>query len=100
MMFMQLPSVLPVTGEDSAKPVPVSKLPDGYLGRLIVYRSGRVQMKIGDITFDVDQGTTSSCHQEVAQISMEDKSINVLGAVKSRTVVTPNVQELFSAKRQ
>lgn len=95
-MFMQLPSVLPVVEDESTnKLIPISELPSGYLGKMIVYRSGKVQMKIGDILFDVDQGTTSSCHQEVAQISLKENKLFVLGSVKNRTVVTPNMEELL-----
>ena len=95
-MFMQLPNVLPVTADGKSEPIPVRDLPSGYLGKLLVYRSGKVQMKIGDILFDVNIGTASTCHQQVAFISAEEKKATILGSIKQRTVVTPNIEHLLS----
>ena len=95
-MFMQLPSVLPVTTEHGEEPIPVRDLPSGYLGKMLVYRSGKVQMKVGDILFDVDIGAASTCLQQVAYISPKEKKAMILGALKQRTVVTPNIDSLFS----
>merc|ERR1712137_737549 len=58
LVFFQLPSVLPVAEEGKNVPTPVKDLPGGYLGKLVVYRSGKVKLKIGDILFDVDIGTS------------------------------------------
>jgi DNA-directed RNA polymerase III subunit RPC4 len=31
----------------------LKEIPEGYMGRILVYRSGKVKMKIGDALFDV-----------------------------------------------
>jgi DNA-directed RNA polymerase III subunit RPC4 len=95
MMFMQLPAALPMIGEDD-QAIKVGDLPSGYIGKMLVYRSGKVQMKIGDILFDVSIGTPSSCLQQVACISPEDRKAYILGTIKERTIVTPNIEHLLS----
>lgn len=95
-MFVQLPAVLPITKESETEPIPVRDLPSGYLGKLMVYRSGKVKMKIGDILFDVSIGTKSTCLQHVAHISTKDKTAMILGTIKQRTVVTPNIEDLLN----
>jgi hypothetical protein len=63
-MFFQLPSVLPIDalptmeeiGEASKAvqgPVSLEMLPEGFLGKLLVYESGAVKLKLGDVIFDV-----------------------------------------------
>ena len=96
MMFMQLPSVLPIMEEDTAKPLPVRDLPSGYIGKLLVYRSGKVKMKLGNILFDVSIGTPSTSLQHVAYISPEEQKALVLGTIKQRTIVTPSIDDLLS----
>jgi hypothetical protein len=39
----------------------LKELPAGYMGKILVYRSGKVKMKIGDILFDVSFKTGSIC---------------------------------------
>lgn len=96
MMFMQLPSVLPIIQDESTQPLPVRDLPSGYIGKLLVYRSGKVKMKLGNILFDVSIGTPSTSLQHVAYISPEEQKALVLGTIKQRTIVTPSIDDLLS----
>merc|ERR1712137_219278 len=96
MMFMQLPSVLPVVKEDNLESIPVRDMPSGYIGKLLVYRSGKVKMKLGNILFDVSIGTPSTSLQHVAYISPEEQKALVLGTIKQRTIVTPNIEDLLT----
>lgn len=64
-LFFQLPAVLPLAKKPDAsvdakkgsnKTVPASKLeevPEGRIGKILVYKSGKVKMKLGDLLFDV-----------------------------------------------
>jgi len=73
-MFFQIPASLPL-GQDAAVSresdqdgmvgsvkegtrnssagVKLEKLPEGHVGKLLVYKSGAVKLKIGDVLFDV-----------------------------------------------
>ena len=37
----------------AAKPCSLEELPSGYMGKMIVYESGAVKLKLGDILYDV-----------------------------------------------
>lgn len=73
MFFFQLPHVLPVVkqsgsakGKDkvgsssssmgigaSSKRSKLEELPEGYMGKMLVYKKGAIRLKLGDITYDV-----------------------------------------------
>lgn len=51
------PSVVERKGRAGGKEVKegsnLQQLPQGYLGKMLVYKSGKIKMKLGDVTFDV-----------------------------------------------
>lgn len=71
--FLQLPPMVPVTKQSSTvegmgaansseqskgseprqKTCSMNELPSGFMGKLLVYRSGAVKLKLGDIIYDV-----------------------------------------------
>lgn len=65
MLFMRLPSV-PLASATTAnretkqtikgtgeKTLDLKTLPEGYMGKLLVYKSGAVKMKLGEVLYDV-----------------------------------------------
>lgn len=46
-----------VMKEDSAV---LSQLPEGFLGKLQIRKSGRVELKVGDVVLDVSEGSAFS----------------------------------------
>jgi DNA-directed RNA polymerase III subunit RPC4 len=69
MFLFQLPKSLPLpkrssstsiverqgkaTGKEVKEGSNLQQLPQGYLGKMLVYKSGKIKMKLGDIMFDV-----------------------------------------------
>lgn len=61
MIFFQLPAVLPLSKPDmetsssrgAKKGCKLRELSGGYMGKLLVYKSGKVKMKFGENLFDV-----------------------------------------------
>jgi hypothetical protein len=74
LMFFQIPASLPLSQDaavsresdqdemvgsvkegtrNSSAGVKLEKLPEGHVGKLLVYKSGAVKLKIGDVLFDV-----------------------------------------------
>jgi len=67
MFLFQLPKSLPLprrssniverkgkaTGKEVKEGSNLQQLPQGYLGKMLVYKSGKVKMKLGDVMFDV-----------------------------------------------
>ena len=48
----------------------LKEIPEGYMGKVLVYRSGKVKMKIGDALFDV-RIETWRCHIFCLRFSMQ-----------------------------
>ncbi|XP_077244023.1 uncharacterized protein LOC143884379 [Tasmannia lanceolata] len=111
MLLFQLPASLPLMKRsasakgkeiaDSSKPsqgVGVSgkgcsleELPAGHIGKMLVYKSGAIKMKIGDTLFDVSAGLDRIFAQDVAAINSEDKHCCVVGELNKLAIVTPDV---------
>ena len=76
LMLVQLPDSLPC---DST----------GNIGKLKVYKSGKMEIAIGDQLFQVFPGVQSTFYQELAMISQE--RLSVLGPVSSQFIVAPKL---------
>lgn len=110
MLFLQLPANLPlmkrpaaaVESKPAAGKIPkkgcrLEELPAGYMGKLLVYKSGIVKMKLGDALFDVSPGAKRIFAQDVAAISTREKHCCILGELTRRAVVTPDVDSLVDS---
>ncbi|CAH9121623.1 unnamed protein product [Cuscuta epithymum] len=75
----------------------LKELPSGHMGKMLVYKSGAVKMKLGGILYDVSPGTQISCPQHVVAINTMDKSCSKVGDVESRAVVTPDIDALLAS---
>jgi hypothetical protein len=75
LFIVQLPDLLPAQGF-------------GKVGKMRVYKSGKIEMVIEDQVFNVFNGVQSTFYQEVARIA---EDLVVLGPVKSQLVVAPKV---------
>ncbi|KAK1600819.1 hypothetical protein QYE76_019027 [Lolium multiflorum] len=122
LLFFQLPSSLPLpkqtqsveepnTGfEENAELANVTReqrrpssfagskikdLPGGHMGKILIYKSGKVKMKIGDALFDVSPGSNCMFVQEVAAINTREKHCCTLGEISKRAVVAPDVDYLL-----
>ena len=108
LLFFQLPDHLPsrraaaVKAEDSSKSdskVTLNLLSEGYLGKLQLRKSGKVQLWINDVLFDVDIGTQVGFLQELYSVDTNGSHGNMtnLGRVRNRVITMPAWQELFAA---
>ncbi len=112
-VFFQLPAVFPYGNLDendsgevvnaSTAPVgiPLHKMPDGKIGNLKVYKSGKVKLVLGQdsqqqFQFNVDRGTDCHFAQELACVLPEESEVMFLGDVGKRMVVTPDVSSLLT----
>ncbi|RWR95323.1 DNA-directed RNA polymerase III subunit RPC4 [Cinnamomum micranthum f. kanehirae] len=116
MILFHLPHSLPLVNRaasrkgkeiiDTSKPPPtrnntsdtacsMKDLPAGFIGKMLVYKSGAVKMKLGDIIFDVSPGTKYNFAQDVAAINVKEKHFCLLGDLDKRAVVTPDVDSLI-----
>ena len=74
-------------------------LSEGYLGKLQLRKSGKVQLWINDVLFDVDIGTQVGFLQELYSVDTNGSHGNMtnLGRVRNRVITMPAWQELFAA---
>ncbi|XP_068167381.1 DNA-directed RNA polymerase III subunit RPC4 [Antennarius striatus] len=72
-------------------------LREGQIGKMLVRKSGRVQLILGQVTLDVSLGTTCSFLQELVSIGTEGRSgdLSVLGNVKHKMVCSPDFEALL-----
>ncbi|XP_028922726.1 DNA-directed RNA polymerase III subunit RPC4 [Ornithorhynchus anatinus] len=133
LLFLQLPDTLPgqpptqdvkpikteVQGEDGqmvlikqekdreAKLVEnvctLSDLSEGQVGKLLIRKSGKVQLLLGKVTLDVTMGTPCSFLQELVSVGIGDGrtgEMTVLGHVKHKLVCSPDFESLLDHKQR
>ncbi|KAG7276987.1 hypothetical protein CRUP_001613 [Coryphaenoides rupestris] len=76
----------------------LSDFSEGMLGKLLVRRSGRVQLKVGDIVMDVSEGAAFSFLQQLVSVRLSGGrtgDMAVLGNVQRKLVFSPDFQTLL-----
>ncbi|KAJ8615643.1 hypothetical protein MRB53_035015 [Persea americana] len=81
----------------SEKGCSLEDLPAGFMGKMLVYKSGAVRMKLGDTLFDVTPGMDFSFTQDVVAIDTEGKHCCMLGEIHKRAILTPEIDSLVDA---
>jgi hypothetical protein len=116
LFFIQLPSALPFTPK---KPKTTSKqvhgaefdeiwttdfantltdLPKGHLGEMLVYKSGKMKLKLGGVLYDCLPGVNKSFVENVTSINSDTKQVHILGDVSKRILCVPDVEYLLKQK--
>merc|ERR1719414_1434632 len=93
---------------NSAPKCSLNSLPEGYLGKIQIRKSGKTQLIIGDTALDIDLGTQVGFLQDLVSINLPDQAsetvasnqkqtgdMTVLGHVRHRIVVSPDWERLF-----
>ncbi|MCD7450408.1 hypothetical protein HAX54_006041 [Datura stramonium] len=73
----------------------LQELPAGNIGKMLVYKSGAIKLKLGDILYNVSPGVECSFSQDVVAINTAEKQCCQLGELGKRAVVTPDVDFLL-----
>ncbi|XP_045925351.1 DNA-directed RNA polymerase III subunit RPC4 [Micropterus dolomieu] len=77
----------------------LSQFPEGFLGKLQIRKSGKVELKLGDIVMDVSEGAAFSFLQQLVSVRLSDGrtgDIMVLGNVHHKLVLSPDFQTLLT----
>ncbi|XP_030593915.1 DNA-directed RNA polymerase III subunit RPC4 [Archocentrus centrarchus] len=74
-------------------------LREGLVGKMLVRKSGRVQLILGQVKLDVSLGTSCAFLQELVSINTEGKTGNltVLGNIKHKMVCSPDFEALLES---
>ena len=114
LFFIQLPDHLPGTvaarrGADTvqsgAAKCTLQDLPEGYLGKIRVRKSGKTQLQIGEDLLDVELGTQVGFLQDLVSIKANSDNprevgeMTVMGHVKNRIILTPDWEQLFARQQ-
>ncbi|XP_011410145.1 PREDICTED: DNA-directed RNA polymerase III subunit RPC4-like isoform X1 [Amphimedon queenslandica] len=102
-LLFQLPDCLPLPSlspspDESSSIVTGSlrDIPDGLIGRLSVYKSGRVNIGLGDVSLNVAMGTRGGFLQEIASLKSTtgEGSFIPLGHLSHKLNCTPDLESL------
>lgn len=107
LFFIQLPSAVPI-GDLQARPSVAAEnieilgfkgnlttLNSGKIGKIVVYKSGKVKMRVGDRLFDVSTGMPCNFLQEVVAIDTDRQKLYQLGELQRRMVCYPDIADLL-----
>jgi len=122
LLFMQFPDVLPIKplshednmpndNEDSPKSSLISKseeerqnfsfnnVSEGCIGKLVIHKSGRVRMLLGNTSLHVEMGTPCGFLQDLVAIHLEEdrKEMICLGHIDHRIICVPDYEELIGS---
>ncbi|XP_048368686.1 DNA-directed RNA polymerase III subunit RPC4 [Sphaerodactylus townsendi] len=78
-------------------------LSEGQVGKLLIRKSGKVQLVLGRVTLDVTTGTPCSFLQELVSVGIGDNrsgEMIVLGHVKHKLVCAPDFESLLEHKHR
>ncbi|XP_051950884.1 DNA-directed RNA polymerase III subunit RPC4-like [Xyrauchen texanus] len=75
----------------------LKELQEGLVGKMLVRKSGKVQLILGNITLDVALGTPCAFLQELVLVNAEGRrgEMSVLGHIKHKLVCSPDFQALL-----
>lgn len=116
MLFVQLPPTMPMIKrsatavgpeiKESSRPsggaraiektCRLDELPAGYMGKVLVYRSGAVKLKLGDTLYDVSPGMNSIFAQDVVAINRGEETCCVVAEIEKRVTLIPDVDAIIS----
>ncbi|XP_045594761.1 DNA-directed RNA polymerase III subunit RPC4 [Procambarus clarkii] len=78
-------------------------LPEGQIGTLKVYKSGKVELWLGEHKLTVNKGTQVGFLQDVVNVEVDEEnktgSMTVLGHIGHRLVCTPDLESLVRQKK-
>ncbi|KAA3486152.1 DNA-directed RNA polymerase III subunit RPC4 [Gossypium australe] len=112
MLFLQLPPTLPIikaghegasssgssrTVRSAKKTCGLTELPAGLMGKMLVYKSGAVKLKLGDTIYDVNPGLSCVFAQDVVAVDTAKKQCCVVGEVIKHAVVTPDMDSVLNS---
>lgn len=91
------------TLEEAMSNLELEEMPDGQIGKLVIYKSGKMKMKFGNILLDVNQGMQSSFLENIMVVdheSEETKKAIELGHIVQKFVCAPNMDALLKDEEE
>ncbi|RYR45493.1 hypothetical protein Ahy_A07g031327 [Arachis hypogaea] len=76
------------------KPCKLNELPPGFMGKMLVYKSGAIKLNLGDTLYDVSPGSNCTFAQDVAVMNTAEKHCCAIGEIRRRVIVTPDIDDM------
>ncbi|CAI0378622.1 unnamed protein product [Linum tenue] len=83
MLLFKFPPKMPYINRSIISAKGKKGLEAGIHGQMVVYKSGAVKLKIGDVLYDVAQGSDCTFHQQVMAVTRRQNSVVKLGRLKN-----------------
>eukprot|EP00300_Choanocystis_sp_HF-7_P011104 c17309_g1_i1.p1 GENE.c17309_g1_i1~~c17309_g1_i1.p1 ORF type:complete len:284 (-),score=47.16 c17309_g1_i1:150-1001(-) len=102
LVLMQLPSRLPInpttqsssTPTQAPAPSQLHQVPAGYAGKIRVRKSGKIELVLGDVVYDIVDGAETFFKEEAVAFDATKKEGYVLGSVEARLVCVPDLNRM------
>lgn len=95
------PPAKKATLEEALAAMDLKDMPEGQIGSLVIYKSGKMKLKLGDTLLDIQQGMRSSFLEDVAIVdaeSDESRKIIELGHIVQKFVCVPDMDALLAGE--
>lgn len=73
----------------------LDRLPAGKLGKLRRYKSGKVELVLGNFVFDVTKGPALNTRRDIVHMNVDAKQYETMGSVGERLIISPNIDSLL-----
>ncbi|XP_054810920.1 uncharacterized protein LOC129312375 [Prosopis cineraria] len=87
----------PVGTQPVEKPCNLNQLPSGLLGKLLVYKSGAVKLKLGDTLYDISSGMDCVFAQDVVAVNTTEKHCCTVGEISKHVTITPDIDAIIES---
>ncbi|XP_076318061.1 RNA polymerase III subunit C53 [Tachypleus tridentatus] len=76
----------------------LADLPEGYVGKLQVFKSGKTRLRLGPVVMNVEIGTPVGFLQNLVSLRLfkDTGDMTVLGHVQHKLVLSPDIENLLS----
>ncbi|KAK7265426.1 hypothetical protein RJT34_33046 [Clitoria ternatea] len=79
------------------KPCNLNELPPGFMGKMLVYKSGAVKLKLGDTLYDVSPGMNCTFAQDLVAINTTQKHCCAVGEINKHATITPDIDAIIES---
>ncbi|TKY68005.1 DNA-directed RNA polymerase III subunit RPC4 [Spatholobus suberectus] len=108
MLFFKFPTTLPLDKQSNKgkeqigtstvlgkpKGIALEELSRGYMGKMLVYKSGAIKLKLGEALLDVSPGSNCVFAQDIVAVNTAQKQCCNLGELSKRVVVVPDLDSI------
>lgn len=72
----------------------LNELPSGFMGKMLVYKSGAIKLKLGDTLYDVSSGMNCTFAQDLVAINTAQKDCCTIGEINKHVTITPDIDAI------